>query len=56
MFVVSDITMPGMTGLDLLRAIREYDPDLPVVLLTGRPTVESAAEAIEHLETAVKSL
>jgi EAL domain-containing protein (putative c-di-GMP-specific phosphodiesterase class I) len=46
--VVSDITMPGMTGLDLLRAIREYDPDLPVVLLTGRPTVESAAEAIEH--------
>jgi EAL domain-containing protein (putative c-di-GMP-specific phosphodiesterase class I) len=46
--VVSDITMPKMTGLDLLRAIREYDPDLPVVLLTGRPTVESAAEAIEH--------
>jgi EAL domain-containing protein (putative c-di-GMP-specific phosphodiesterase class I) len=46
--VVSDITMPGMTGLDLLRAIREYDSDLPVVLLTGRPTVESAAEAIEH--------
>jgi len=46
--VVTDITMPGMTGLDLLRAIREYDPDLPVVLLTGRPTVESAAEAIEH--------
>ncbi|HVR21452.1 MAG TPA: EAL domain-containing response regulator, partial [Polyangiaceae bacterium] len=32
----------------LLRAIREYDPDLPVVLLTGHPTVESAAEAIEH--------
>jgi EAL domain-containing protein (putative c-di-GMP-specific phosphodiesterase class I) len=46
--VVTDITMPGMTGLDLLRAIREYDADLPVVLLTGRPTVESAAEAIEH--------
>jgi DNA-binding NtrC family response regulator len=46
--VISDITMPGMTGLDLLRSIREYDPDLPVVLFTGRPTVESPAEAIEH--------
>jgi EAL domain-containing protein (putative c-di-GMP-specific phosphodiesterase class I) len=45
--VVSDLTMPGMTGLELLRAVRECDPDLPVILLTARPSVESAAEAIE---------
>jgi EAL domain-containing protein (putative c-di-GMP-specific phosphodiesterase class I) len=46
--VVSDISMPGMTGLDLLRDIRSFDQDLPVILATGLPTVETAAGAIEH--------
>ena len=46
--VVSDISMPRMTGVELLRAIREYEPDLPVVLVTGLPAVESAAEAVEY--------
>ena len=46
--VVSDITMPRMSGLELLRAIRTCDADLPVILLTGRPSVDSAAQAIEH--------
>jgi EAL domain-containing protein (putative c-di-GMP-specific phosphodiesterase class I) len=46
--VVSDISMPGMTGLELLRAIRIHEPDLPVVLVTGLPALESATEAIEH--------
>jgi EAL domain-containing protein (putative c-di-GMP-specific phosphodiesterase class I) len=46
--VISDIMMPGMTGLELLRAIREHDADLPVLLVTGRPSWEGAAEAIEY--------
>jgi EAL domain-containing protein (putative c-di-GMP-specific phosphodiesterase class I)/CheY-like chemotaxis protein len=46
--VVSDISMPGMNGLELLRAIRIHEPDLPVVLMTGLPALESATEAIEH--------
>jgi EAL domain-containing protein (putative c-di-GMP-specific phosphodiesterase class I) len=45
---VSDINLPGMTGLDLLRAVREQDPDLPVVLVTGHPSWEGAAQAIEY--------
>lgn len=45
--VVSDIRMPGMTGLDLFRAIREIDPHVPVVLITAGPTLESAIEAVE---------
>ena len=45
--VLSDIGMPDMGGLDLLRAIRGLDQDLPVVLLTGGPTLESTVEAIE---------
>ncbi len=46
--VVSDIAMPGMTGLDLLRFAREGDLDVPVVLVTGNPTLESAVQALEH--------
>ncbi len=46
--VVSDINMPGMNGIDLLRAVREHDPDLPVVLVTGLAAGEGAAQAIEY--------
>jgi EAL domain-containing protein (putative c-di-GMP-specific phosphodiesterase class I) len=44
--VVSDIQMPGMTGVDLLRAIRTSDLDVPVILMTGAPSVETAIEAL----------
>jgi EAL domain-containing protein (putative c-di-GMP-specific phosphodiesterase class I) len=46
--VVSDINMPGMSGLELLRASRDFDADLPVLLITGQPTWEAAAQAIEY--------
>ncbi|HEX3853304.1 MAG TPA: EAL domain-containing protein [Polyangiaceae bacterium] len=46
--MISDIQMPGITGLKLLRAVREYDLDLPVVLMTGAPGVKSAADAVEY--------
>ncbi|HEY3499169.1 MAG TPA: EAL domain-containing protein [Polyangiaceae bacterium] len=45
--VVSDVRMPGMSGLDLLRAVRQHDADLPVILLTGLPSLEDAEAAIE---------
>lgn len=46
--IISDVRMPDMDGLSLLRAVREQDLDVPVVLCTGGPTVESAIEAVEH--------
>src|ERR1022692_3979568 len=46
--IVSDITMPGMNGLELLRAVREHDLDVPFVLMTGGPAVESAVRAVEY--------
>ncbi len=46
--IVSDITMPEMTGLELLRTVRARDLDVPVVLMTGEPTVQSAVEAVEY--------
>jgi EAL domain-containing protein (putative c-di-GMP-specific phosphodiesterase class I)/CheY-like chemotaxis protein len=45
--VLSDVLMPGGTGVDLLRAVRERDLDVPVVLATGSPSVETAVQAVE---------
>ncbi len=45
--VISDITMPGADGLELLRKIRSHDQDVPVILMTGGPTLQSAIEAVE---------
>jgi EAL domain-containing protein (putative c-di-GMP-specific phosphodiesterase class I) len=46
--IVSDIAMPEMSGLELLRAIREHDLDVPFVLMTGGPAVDSAVRAVEY--------
>src|SRR3569623_3306090 len=46
--VVCDETMPGMSGLELLRSVREHDLDLPVVLMTGGPDVMDAIKAMEY--------
>jgi EAL domain-containing protein (putative c-di-GMP-specific phosphodiesterase class I)/CheY-like chemotaxis protein len=46
--IVSDVRMPQIDGLTLLRAIRGRDLDVPVVFMTGVPTVETAIEAMEH--------
>ncbi|OQX20681.1 MAG: sigma-54-dependent Fis family transcriptional regulator [Desulfobulbaceae bacterium A2] len=44
--VISDIIMAGSSGIDLLRRIRELGYECPVVMVTGYPNVESAAEAV----------
>lgn len=46
--IVTDLAMPGMSGLDLLRIAREYDLDVPVVILTGRPDLQSAMDAMQY--------
>ncbi|MFW5741424.1 MAG: EAL domain-containing protein [Myxococcota bacterium] len=46
--VISDIAMPGMDGMALLREVRKHDYDVPVILITGRPSFESAVAAIEY--------
>ncbi len=45
--VVTDLSMPGAGGLDVMRAAHRLDPDLPVLLMTGLPTVETAVKALE---------
>ncbi len=44
--IIADIRLTGMSGLDLLRTVRKTNPFLPVILLTGHDSVESAAEAV----------
>ena len=45
--VVTDISMPGCDGLEVMRAAHKLDPDLPVLFMTGMPTVETAVQALE---------
>lgn len=46
--IVSDIGMPQMDGIALLRCTRELDLDVPVLLITGAPTVDTALKAVEY--------
>jgi EAL domain-containing protein (putative c-di-GMP-specific phosphodiesterase class I) len=46
--VLSDIDMPRLGGVALLERIRAHDLDIPVVLITGSPSLETAVAAVEH--------
>jgi len=45
--VLTDMKMPSMDGIELLRRIKEKAPDLPVVMMTAYGTVEKAVEAMQ---------
>ncbi len=45
--VVSDVSMPRMSGLQLLEEIRQHDADVPVILITGAPEIAGASKAVE---------
>ena len=44
--VLSDIIMPRESGINLLKYVREINPDIRVIMMTGEPTVDTAVEAI----------
>jgi DNA-binding NtrC family response regulator len=46
--VLTDLMMPGATGVELLRAIKELSPDTEVVLMTAYGTVETAVQAMRE--------
>jgi EAL domain-containing protein (putative c-di-GMP-specific phosphodiesterase class I) len=45
--VLTDINVPNFSGLEILRALRERDRDIPVILMTGGPALDSARVAVE---------
>ena len=58
--IVSDVVMPGTSGLELLEAIRRERPDLPGVMISGQATIEIAVRAtrsgaIDFLEKPVSA-
>jgi len=44
--VLTDLVMPGLTGMEVLERVAEFDPAIDVILMTAHYTSESAVEAI----------
>jgi DNA-binding NtrC family response regulator len=44
--VLTDIRMPTVSGVEVLSAAREFDPDVPVILMTAQATLQSAMQAV----------
>jgi DNA-binding NtrC family response regulator len=45
--IFSDVRLPGMNGIELLRRIREFDANMPVIIMTAYGTIEGAVEAVK---------
>ncbi|MDL1962722.1 MAG: sigma-54 dependent transcriptional regulator [Deltaproteobacteria bacterium] len=45
--VLTDLRMPGFSGLELLTAIKKYRPEIEIIIITGYGTIESAVEALK---------
>jgi two-component system, NtrC family, response regulator HydG len=46
--VLTDVEMPGMTGIELLELLRQTDPSLPVAVITAHATVDTAIRALRN--------
>jgi DNA-binding NtrC family response regulator len=46
--VISDVRMPGAGGLDVLSAVRTFDPSIPVVLMTAQASLQTAVRAVNE--------
>jgi len=46
--VLTDIRMPGVTGLEVLARARELDPEMPVILMTAQASLQSAMRAVNE--------
>jgi DNA-binding NtrC family response regulator len=45
--ILLDLAMPGMGGIETLKRMRSANPDLQIILLTGRATVDASVEAMK---------
>ena len=46
--VITDLMMPGISGLDLLKSLKEARPDAIVIMVTGYPTIKTAVESVKR--------
>jgi CheY-like chemotaxis protein len=47
-FVFTDLKMPGMSGVDVVKGVKHLRPDVDVAVITGYATIESAVETMQH--------
>lgn len=45
--IITDLMMPGISGLDLLRAVKDQRPEAAVIMITGYPTIKTAVESVK---------
>ncbi len=46
--IVTDLVMPGQSGMDLLFRVKRHDPDIDVIMVTGNTNIESAIHALKN--------
>jgi DNA-binding NtrC family response regulator len=46
--IITDLVMPKLDGLALMRALREESPETPVIIITGKGTIDAAVEAVRE--------
>ncbi|HPO10154.1 MAG TPA: response regulator, partial [bacterium] len=46
--VITDLVMPGMDGISFVRSLKAIDPALPVIMITGHGSIDSAVEAMRE--------
>jgi len=46
--VVLDIKMPGLSGIEVMKAIKKIDPQLPIILLTGHGSTKEGMEGMKY--------
>ncbi len=45
--IISDLNMPGMSGMELLNRIKELNPSIPVIIVTGYPSIDNSVSAMK---------
>lgn len=46
--IISDLKMPGMNGIEVLKAVKALQPDIPVIIITGYASIDTAVEAMKN--------
>ena len=46
--IITDLKMPGMSGIEVLKSVRTLQPDIPVILITGYASIDTAVEAMKN--------
>src|SRR5512140_3498932 len=46
--IITDLKMPGLNGIEVLKAVKALQPDIPVIMITGYATVDTAVEAMKN--------